>query len=121
MTETKHTPRPWVFIEGDDFDNNEITSKERIDTNITPICRIEIEFTGKIGEEQKANANLIKTAPEMLEALKLQHEAIDILFAMVINLTPRTQESFHPTKSGTPWEALLKGNDAINKAEGKKS
>jgi len=54
-------------------------------------------------------------APDMYEALKSQHEAIDILFALLIQHV----DGFFPSKSGKPWEAMLEGNNAIAKAEGK--
>lgn len=51
---------------------------------------------------------------ELLEACKAQHEAIDRLFALLIEKVPE----FYPSKSGQPWEAVLKGNAAIAKAMG---
>lgn len=50
---------------------------------------------------------------QLLEACKAQHEAIDLLFARLIQLDP----SFFPSKSGKPWEAMVKGNEAIAAAE----
>lgn len=61
-----------------------------------------------------ANARLIAAAPDLKEACLAQHEAIDILFAMLIEAKP----GFLPSQSGKPWEALLKANAAIVKAEG---
>lgn len=61
---------------------------------------------------------------ELLAACKAQHEAIDRLFAMLIVATgsDRPSESgmaFLPSQSGQPWEALVAGNAAIARAEGK--
>lgn len=56
-----------------------------------------------------------EAAPDMHEALKAQHEAIDLLFAMLIE----RDKTFFPSKSGRPWEAMLLGNKALAKAEGK--
>jgi hypothetical protein len=61
---------------------------------------------------------------DLLAACKAQHEAIDTLFAMLIVATrsDRPSESgmaFMPSKSGQPWEALVAGNAAIAKAEGR--
>lgn len=67
--------------------------------------------------EVKANANLIAASPELCEALKAQHEAIDILFAMLIV----QDKTFFPSKSGKPWEAIVQGNAALAKVEGKGS
>lgn len=50
---------------------------------------------------------------DLLTACKLQHEAIDILFAMLIEAKP----GFLPSQSGKPWKALLAGNEAIKRAE----
>jgi len=58
---------------------------------------------------------LRSAAPDLLRACKKQHDAIDILFAMLIE----AQKDFFPSKSGLPWEAIKEGNQAINKAEGK--
>jgi len=49
--------------------------------------------------------------PEVLEALKAQHNAIDRLFAELI----RRDNTFFPSKSGMPWEAMNKGNALIQK------
>lgn len=50
---------------------------------------------------------------ELLEATKAQHQALDILFVRLIEL----DKNFLPSKSGLPWEAMVKGNAAIAKAE----
>lgn len=57
----------------------------------------------------------IAAAPEMYEALKAQHGAIDLLFAMLI----KRDKDFFPSKSGQPWDAMIQGNKALAKAEGK--
>ncbi len=51
-------------------------------------------------------------APALLEACKKQRRAIDILFAQLI----LKDETFMPSESGQPWEALKSGNEAIEKA-----
>jgi hypothetical protein len=58
-------------------------------------------------------ANLLASAPELLAACKVQHEAIDRLMARLITL----DTGFLPSQSGQPWEALVQGNKAIKKAE----
>lgn len=66
---------------------------------------------------------LSDAAPELLAACKAQHEAIDTLFAMLLAITHRLSdepvEKFYPSKSGQPWAAVLQGNAAIAKAEGR--
>ncbi len=65
--------------------------------------------------DTKGNAHLIAASPDLSEACKAQHEAIDILFAMLIE----KDHTFFPSKSGKPWEAIVQGNKALDKAEGK--
>lgn len=48
---------------------------------------------------------------EVLDALKAQHQAIDLLFAKLIKI----DAGFFPSKSGQPWEAVQKGNAIIQK------
>jgi hypothetical protein len=69
----------------------------------------------KITPEVEANARLIAAAPDLLAAVKAQHNAIDILFAMLIE----RDRGFLPSQSRVPWAALLKGNATIAKAEGR--
>lgn len=45
----------------------------------------------------------------MAKALNAQHDAIDILFAMLIERDPK----FFPSKSGKPWDAMVLGNNAL--------
>jgi len=51
---------------------------------------------------------------ELLAACEAQHDAIDTLFAMLIEC----KTGFFPSQSGRPWDALLQGNAAIKKAKG---
>lgn len=55
----------------------------------------------------------LPTYSEMFKACKAQHEAIDRLFALLIERDPE----FFPTKSGQPWEACRLGNEVIKKVE----
>ena len=50
---------------------------------------------------------------ELLTACHAQHEAIDILFARLIQL----DTTFRPSESGKPWEALQLGVAAMRNAE----
>jgi phosphoketolase len=72
-----------------------------------------------IRTEAQANAAFIARAMEchddLLAACKAQHEAIDILFAMLIARSP-AGGTFYPSKSGQPWEAMKAGHAAIAKA-----
>lgn len=48
----------------------------------------------------------------LLDAVKAQHDAIDVLFALLIAKDP----TFFPSKSGKPWQAIIQGNEAIKLA-----
>lgn len=65
----------------------------------------------------KENAELfvkrVNERDELLAALKSQHNAIDALFAMLIEAKP----GFYPSKTGWIWDACVNGNEAILKAE----
>ncbi len=68
--------------------------------------------------ETEANARLIARAVNchdaLLDACKAQHDAIDTLLAMLIEL----DDEFMPSKSSV-WPKLLQGNAAIKLAEEK--
>lgn len=67
----KFTKGPWFSKEGDRFSKEVlITSSERDDNSIVPICEMDVYFDGIIGDEQPANASLIAAAPEMYEFIK---------------------------------------------------
>lgn len=64
------------------------------------------------------NTSLTPLESEMLRVLQDAHDAIDTLFAMLVVRSPK-DNTFHPSKSGAPWAALLVVNAAIAKAKGK--
>ena len=71
MKQSKHTPGPWVLIDGDRFSKEKvITTTRRIEDSYGCICDMDVYFSGQMGVEQEANARLIAAAPELLEALK---------------------------------------------------
>jgi hypothetical protein len=110
-----HTPGPWT-VEQDVVNNGDILI---MTPEFRPLAEVDVrqspEDTDGIPREiALANARLIAAAPELLEACKAQHDAIDLLFAMLIQATP----DFFPSKSGQPWQAMIQGNAAIQKAEG---
>ena len=104
-----HTPGPWSSEYKDGNDHIDINADSRTDWDRT------IAETTYTGGDSEANARLIASAPELLEACKQQHEAIDRLFAMLIVKT----QNFYPSKSGQPWEACVRGNEAIARVEGR--
>jgi len=54
-----------------------------------------------------------EAVPELVAACEAQHEAIDRLFAMLIE----SKQDFFPSKSGQPWEAMQLGVKALLKAK----
>ena len=65
------TPGPWMAVPGGRLDQEVIiTTQHRLDQSFSEICGMDVEFTGKHGDEQKANARLIAAAPELLAALE---------------------------------------------------
>lgn len=64
--------------------------------------------------ETHANARLMAAAPDLLEACQKQHDALDLLLAMLAE----RDRNFFPSESAA-WPAILAGNAAIAKAEGK--
>ncbi len=63
MTNTKHTPAPWVFEKG------QVGNKSDANLPILPVATIETYALS--GDSAEANARLIAAAPELLEALEL--------------------------------------------------
>ena len=53
-------------------------------------------------------------AQELLAACEMYHEAIDLLFVRLIIL----DKTFLPSKAGLPWDAMVKGKAAMDKARG---
>lgn len=64
-------------------------------------------------------AHTAKKNQELLEVVRAQHNALDILMARLVILTQRhtPAEPFFPSKAGLPWEAMKRGNAAIVQAE----
>lgn len=70
MSESNHTPGPWLLKDGDFHTLDMIvTTQDRIDDPHSPICELDVDYDGEHGIEQKANAALIAAAPDLLSAL----------------------------------------------------
>lgn len=70
MSENKHTPEPWIAIPGGRHDPEMIiTTQHRLAQSYGEICGMDVEFTGKHGEEQKANARRIVACVNACAAL----------------------------------------------------
>lgn len=71
MSEFKGTPGPWIAVYPDCFNDCEITAKSR--KGKVSICAIKYAYKDDPQDsfecEQKANAQLILAAPELLEVL----------------------------------------------------
>jgi hypothetical protein len=114
MNEFKGTPGPWVSrpILGENF---RVVIKAR---SAPGGIALTLRGLGEI--EEDANARLIAAAPELLEALHACREGIDILMGRIIEGAPRDADpkTYHPSKSGKPWDAMLLARAAIVKALG---
>ena len=111
---SKHTPGNWIIDEVE-ADLVEITAENRFGQ--VEIATVQLGYTGKIGDEQRANARLIAAAPEMLEALK----AIDLFWSEDRPYGPETKGSrpgFAELHESTRvvWRQI---RAAIAKAEGR--
>ena len=115
MSESKHTPGPWTIERcGIDLPENDVLIVGHPNSSDMSVIRtIGRLFSYDRPEVNKANARLIAAAPELLDACKAQHEAIDRLFALLIS----HDSGFFPSKSGQPWQAILQGNAARAEAE----
>ena len=98
----------WIWTDGENHHHKELVVKETLGHGVDSIL-----YHGANWPMDEANARLIAAAPELLNACKAQHKAIDILFARLIN----EDVDFLPSKSGQPWKAIQEGNAAIEKAE----
>lgn len=107
-----HTPGPWLVATSNS--RRRIVSRDH-----ARVCEPVIQIDGhpnlyfRNGGFDGPDARLIAAAPDLLAAAKGQHQAIDMLMAMLIKRDP----TFMPTKSAV-WPMLLAGNAAIAKATG---
>ena len=106
----QHTPIPWRAwpdgaITWGGTDNNDFV-----------IAQVEMKSTSE--EQGMADAHLIVQAvnahDELLAACEMYHKAMDHLFARLIIL----DKDFFPSESGLPWDAIVKGKAARDKAKG---
>jgi hypothetical protein len=125
MTNMKHTPGPWIVIEGGPLEGDTvITTQARLAGDIIPIVDMDTDYEGEIGIEQEANAKLIAAAPELLEAcstmaewFKREHEGFPN--AAQVRTTPAGEAAWRKW-----WEENLRlcdlaktqANAAISKA-----
>lgn len=113
-----HTPEPWFF----NPHRSSITQQdptEAPDSSKKLICLL---YQGNGIKYEDADAKRIvacinacaglnpEAVPELVAACTAQHEAIDRLFAMLIE----AKKDFFPNRSGQPWEALQLGAKALS-------
>ena len=111
MSEPKFTKGPWHVVLG---------KNKRLGTNYphqiaTATGKAIIAWGSilfKAKEEGQANSHLIAASPDLYYACQAQNEAIDRLFARLVELDP----TFFPSKSGQPCEAFVQGKSALEKA-----
>lgn len=116
---SKHTAGPWFYDIHERslyiFDVEDIVMVADGDPDDVGIARMRGTGRGADAEEQEANARIIATAPELLEACK-------VVLAYLDKLEAETAPSFDPELSAmrkrfhTPLRAALE--PAIRKAEG---
>ena len=108
-----HTPGEWVLIPQNGA-GPMIATVTMTDNQIAPrkvrlIAHV-LERRDSI-EEDEANAKVLAAASDLLLACQMQHDALDILMARLIELDNR----FLPTQSGA-WPAVMAGAGALRKA-----
>jgi len=103
-----HTPGPWIVTP------TSVTGQFLVQAGMHDENSSFHNGTAFSQAFNEANGRLIAAAPDMLAALKAQHDALDRLLALIVNL----DTTFMPSKS-VAWPALVQGNAAIAKAEGK--
>lgn len=113
-----HSPTPWLLKEhGPDFSIEDASGRTIAYVgeflNSAPM-RVEVD-------EIRANAIALRAAADLLFACEQQRQAIDLLFTRLILLTQKytPDDLFMPSASGSPWNALVIGNAAIAKAQGR--
>lgn len=103
----QHTPGPWIVTKHGQGTNAGVERTQFVVTGAYGVIVYQVA-----GINAEADARLIGSAPDLLQACIEQHDAIDTLFAHCIAF----DRGFLPTKTGRPWQALLQGNAAIAKA-----
>jgi hypothetical protein len=68
-------------------------------------------------DDRMPAVNFAPVMKQLIDAAKAQHEAIDILFAMVIEASRQDDPPFFPSQSGKPWAALQQARRAVWTAE----
>ena len=123
MSETKFTPGPYAVVAADSEEGLVSTGTFAIVTEADDEVLIAVMLPLTLDEAEmpyEANAYLLAAAPDLYEALEECREAIDILFARIIENAPRDADpaTYHPSKSGKPWDATIRSLAVLKKARG---
>ena len=78
---TKFTKGEWKWATGDGTEKDVcITTDERNMNSMGNICELDVFFDGEFGIEQKANANLIASSPDMYRLLEACEKTFAALY-----------------------------------------
>lgn len=102
MSDTLHTPGPWITDEGDEYGTYKIYYK-RESGHLLKLAETSTVLDGG----QKANASLIAATPELLEALEM-------LLADVVAMSDKYQMSIRPHSAGVAQTAITKAKGETN-------
>lgn len=105
----------WCHACGSQFDNPAVHPPEPGDPYIDPATYL-CPTCGNAKLQPATNrVNWDLLVEPALAALKAQNEAIDRLFASLIerSMKEHSDEVFYPSKSGQPWDALVEGQKVI--------
>ena len=114
----EHTPAPWTWWTSNSWRRLKHEAGGESRNVLTPyVCRDgqpDIAIT-------EADMALVEAAPDLLAACKAQHNLIDRLAAMLINLTSKDVSDlsgmFRPMQMPGFKETVMAGNAAVAKAE----
>ena len=127
MNTTKHTPGPWVILKGYDGTVEVSASRPYRINNIsagTPLICDVYQHPEFDGFSSQANANLIASAPELLEACKSLLTLTQLIANEAYDDEAMVEfEVFNETTKHTRWlvlvDELAKARAAIAKATGR--
>lgn len=103
--DVKHTPGPWRI----GANSGAVISDHAVEHGPNGCDCVEY-YGGHLIAESIAECNrpLIAAAPELIQAARAQHHALDVLMARLIVLDP----TFRPTKSPA-WNAVVQAHDLL--------
>ena len=88
---TGHDPAPWC-TEDDEWDGRCVTTLERLNEPLVPIAKVGVDYDEPFESRQKACANLIAAAPDLLVGYRAALDEIDRLTAALAEATIRERD-----------------------------